>query len=320
MADAIDLAFSKAITSIKTLSSRKGLPQPPVENRIHLYGLYKQATEGDVEGIMERPEDATSQLKWDAWKKEEGVDKLEAKRNYVSFLIQTLRDHASGSEEGQEVLTELNELWDQVKDIDLNTLPDPLERAKQEAKAIHSRQPSDRPTGAPIIGEYDARYLESQYWNSPRKKPFPESGNENLRKWQRDVSSALESINQEIVEIRRRHGVPAGNLESRGDYDTPLIPGTHYYENTYYYDDNDRLFMANRDHADSDKADQPPSPPNYTKFRVLRFFLTLIWGSIKHLSIDVVCSGGGFHRGKVQQKELEHRHTQSLESHCFKCD
>lgn len=44
MADAIDLAFSKAITSIKTLSSRKGLPQPPVENRIHLYGLYKQAT------------------------------------------------------------------------------------------------------------------------------------------------------------------------------------------------------------------------------------------------------------------------------------
>jgi hypothetical protein len=214
-----------------------------------------------------------------------------------------LRDHASGSEDGQEVLAELNQFWDQVKDIDLATIPDPLERVKQEARAIHSRQPSDRQNSTPIIGDYDARYLESQYWNSPRKKPFPESGNENLRKWQRDVSSALESINQEIVEIRRRHGVPAGNLETRGDYDIPLIPGTHYYGNTYYYDDNDRLFMPNRSNAGSDKADQSPSPPsNYAKFRVLRFFLTLIWGTIKHLSIDVAVMAAVFTAAKLSRR------------------
>lgn len=92
MADAVDRVFVKAISTIKALSLRKGpgsLPQPPVENRIRLYGLYKQATgelrfsckfwavgsdnigglEGDVEGIMIRPrgrtpEDQAGKRKW----------------------------------------------------------------------------------------------------------------------------------------------------------------------------------------------------------------------------------------------------------------
>lgn len=103
MSDSIDRVFVKAISTIKALSARKGpgsLPQPPVDRRIRLYGLYKQATgmmstgfvfglpqifcgldqesqkhmltrglEGDVDGIMNRPsgktpEDLASRRKW----------------------------------------------------------------------------------------------------------------------------------------------------------------------------------------------------------------------------------------------------------------
>lgn len=118
----------KAITTIRALSSRSSygsLPRPPAENRIKLYGLYKQATEGDVEGIMPRPlgfsiEDEGARKKWDAWKNEEGLSKTEAKRCYISYLIDTMKIYASGSIEARELLEELIYLWDQIRELKLS--------------------------------------------------------------------------------------------------------------------------------------------------------------------------------------------------------
>ncbi|GMF52725.1 unnamed protein product [[Candida] boidinii] len=122
--DSIDRVFVKAITTIRTLSSKSSnnsLPRPPLSNRVKLYGLYKQATEGDVSGLMDRPtgnksEDESSRRKWDAWKSEEGLTKTEAKKRYISYLIQTMNAYALGSNEARELLNELEYLWDQVKD------------------------------------------------------------------------------------------------------------------------------------------------------------------------------------------------------------
>lgn len=118
----------KAITTIRALSSRSNygtLPRPPAESRIKLYGLYKQATEGDVEGIMARPigftlEDEGAKKKWDAWKREQGLTKTEAKRRYISYLIDTMKVYASGTLEARELLSELEYLWDQIKDLDFS--------------------------------------------------------------------------------------------------------------------------------------------------------------------------------------------------------
>lgn len=120
-----DRVFVKAITTIRALSSRSSyglLPRPPAENRIKLYGLYKQATEGDVQGIMARPEgftieDEGAKKKWDAWKREEGLSKTQAKRSYILYLIDTMRIYASGAPEARELLSELEYLWDQIKDV-----------------------------------------------------------------------------------------------------------------------------------------------------------------------------------------------------------
>ena len=88
-----DRVFVKAISTIRALSSRSNygsLPRPPAENRIKLYGLYKQATEGDVDGIMPRPvgftpEDEGAKKKWDAWKRKKESVKLKPRRDI--FLI-----------------------------------------------------------------------------------------------------------------------------------------------------------------------------------------------------------------------------------------
>ncbi|ODV84414.1 hypothetical protein CANARDRAFT_24184 [[Candida] arabinofermentans NRRL YB-2248] len=124
MSDSIDRVFVKAISTIRTLSTRSShssLPRPPLANRVKLYGLYKQATEGDVSGIVDRPtgikpEDEAAKRKWDAWKMEEGLSKTEAKRGYISYLIETMKSHANDSIEARELLGDLEYLWDQVKD------------------------------------------------------------------------------------------------------------------------------------------------------------------------------------------------------------
>ncbi|CCH46252.1 Acyl-CoA-binding domain-containing protein 5 [Wickerhamomyces ciferrii] len=113
MSDSIDRVFVKAISTIRALSTRSGygsLPRPPVENRIRLYGLYKQAT-----GFNQ--EDESARRKYDAWKSEEGISKTEAKRRYIAFLIETMRTYASGTHEARELLNELEYLWDQIKEI-----------------------------------------------------------------------------------------------------------------------------------------------------------------------------------------------------------
>lgn len=99
-----DAAFLKAITTIKSISQGpNALGKPPPKRKVRLYGLYKQATEGDVEGIMPRPEGddpqtKANQLKWDAWRQQHGKTKQEAKLLYVGYLLETMRVLAPSSD------------------------------------------------------------------------------------------------------------------------------------------------------------------------------------------------------------------------------
>ena len=73
--------FESAVERSKTLAER-----PSNDVLLKLYALFKQATEGDVN--TERPGgfDFKNIAKWDAWKKQEGKDKEEAKEEYVQFV------------------------------------------------------------------------------------------------------------------------------------------------------------------------------------------------------------------------------------------
>ncbi|KAH3685562.1 hypothetical protein WICPIJ_003463 [Wickerhamomyces pijperi] len=96
-----------------------------IENRIKLYGLYKQSTEGDLRHIqppITRPvgtttADENAQRKFDAWKQQEGLSRTQAKRLYISFLISTMKIYGSGTMEARELLGELEYLWEQIKDV-----------------------------------------------------------------------------------------------------------------------------------------------------------------------------------------------------------
>mmetsp|Transcript_132353 Transcript_132353/g.264004 ORF Transcript_132353/g.264004 Transcript_132353/m.264004 type:complete len:88 (-) Transcript_132353:74-337(-) len=51
--------------------------------KLKAYGLYKQATEGDVNTSRPGMLDMTGKAKWDAWKANEGKPMEDAKQEYV---------------------------------------------------------------------------------------------------------------------------------------------------------------------------------------------------------------------------------------------
>ncbi|KAF2182857.1 hypothetical protein K469DRAFT_669335 [Zopfia rhizophila CBS 207.26] len=118
MADSVDRVFSHALNTVNKI--RTGSQKPPSAIRLKLYGLYKQAMEGDVDGIMERPEGGEEEAhrareKWDAWKQQNGLSRTEAKRRYITTLIDTMHKYASPSPDSRELVAELEFVWDQVK-------------------------------------------------------------------------------------------------------------------------------------------------------------------------------------------------------------
>ena len=98
-----DRVFVHALNTVKKIP-KTGASRPPPADRLRLYGLYKQAMEGDVDGVMERPssvdeaEDSKRERdKYDAWDAQRGVSRTEAKRRYIEALIETMHRFASGT-------------------------------------------------------------------------------------------------------------------------------------------------------------------------------------------------------------------------------
>ncbi|MDP2016492.1 acyl-CoA-binding protein [Hydrogenophaga sp.] len=83
MADLKSL-FEAAVANSKSLSER-----PDNATLLKIYALYKQATEGDVDGKKPGFGDMVGRAKWDAWNGFKGTDKDGAMQQYID-LIQSL--------------------------------------------------------------------------------------------------------------------------------------------------------------------------------------------------------------------------------------
>ena len=83
MAD-LNADFEAAVANSKKLSQR-----PDNATLLKLYGLYKQATAGDVTEKKPGFGDMIGRAKWDAWNGFKGKSSEEAKQQYVD-LIQSL--------------------------------------------------------------------------------------------------------------------------------------------------------------------------------------------------------------------------------------
>ncbi|KIW45967.1 uncharacterized protein PV06_01663 [Exophiala oligosperma] len=177
MSDSVDRVFVHALATVRRLP-RTGSSRPPPSARLQLYGLYKQSMEGDVESILPRPtlptvspdpnnsrsnnvhryasrdlriREAEAEIeKWDAWHSCAGMSRTEAKRRYISTLIETMKEYASGTQEARELVAELEFVWNQIKsqtgsseDEDADSPTRRLERAGlKQTQSFGSEPPS----------------------------------------------------------------------------------------------------------------------------------------------------------------------------------
>jgi acyl-CoA-binding protein len=78
-------SFEKAVADSKKLPER-----PDNATLLQIYALYKQATDGDVQGSRPGFIDMVGRAKWDAWKAVEGKTAKDAMQAYVD-LIESLK-------------------------------------------------------------------------------------------------------------------------------------------------------------------------------------------------------------------------------------
>lgn len=293
--------FVKAITTIRALSSRSNhglLPRPPTESRIKLYGLYKQATEGNVQGIMARPEghtleDEGAKKKWDAWKREEGLPRTEAKRQYILYLIDTMKVYASGTLEARELLSELEYLWDQIKDVEY--LDEDLRPAYPYNVAqlvVSNLDQSDRlstTTPWPLQSNYSALATNNQYRNNLEKIYLHLRRNTHLslNEYTHQGKNAVSSSSYQ--DGRNRVDVPASTIEDfrawQGEIN--LIINKISKE---YVTRNHGPGLVNPFNHESD-LETELDPRDYMKKRILYILRTVGWLSLrllKNFSISVV--------------------------------
>jgi acyl-CoA-binding protein len=80
MAD-LKTQFATAAQEVQKLKSR-----PSNDQLLELYGLYKQASEGDVKGSRPGFLDLTGRAKYDAWSTKKGTPADKAMQAYVALV------------------------------------------------------------------------------------------------------------------------------------------------------------------------------------------------------------------------------------------
>lgn len=73
--------FEAAVTQSKSLSER-----PDNATLLKIYGLYKQATAGDVVDKKPGFSDMVGRAKWDAWNALKGTDSAAAQQQYIDLI------------------------------------------------------------------------------------------------------------------------------------------------------------------------------------------------------------------------------------------
>jgi acyl-CoA-binding protein len=81
----LNTAFEKAVADSKNLPEK-----PDNMTLLKIYSLYKQATEGDVEGKRPGFTDMVGRAKFDAWAALKGKSGDEARQEYVD-LVESLK-------------------------------------------------------------------------------------------------------------------------------------------------------------------------------------------------------------------------------------
>ena len=82
------ITFEQAAEKVKNLTQK-----PTDEEMLQLYGLYKQATLGDVTTSRPGFWNLVGCAKWDVWSEKKGISQEDAKLQYVALVKQLIHKY-----------------------------------------------------------------------------------------------------------------------------------------------------------------------------------------------------------------------------------
>jgi len=269
--------------------------------------LKKLCVEGDVEGIMERPQgndeaNKRAREKWDAWHAQSSLSRTEAKRRYITTLIETMHKYASSSPESRELVSELEFVWDQVK----SNVPSSNSSSPQRSFGIlgdMSRHSEPPPYGNRSFHSGPPR-LEKTASGDPMRvvSPLSQSQEEELEEEEDEGEEFVDAPDSQAADPPPRNIDAEISSPSRNDRESP--PQEEWPK---------RRKSSNGSSARDDKwrkrmegalmkmtaevaalREQLESRRLFThtlQFRILRFITQSVWGLVKHVSFDVILLG-----------------------------
>jgi hypothetical protein len=179
--------------------------------------------EGDVEGIMDRPVGDGTDVqaerdKWDAWYSQRGLSRTEAKRRYVTTLIDTMHRYASQTPEARELVSELEFVWDQIKsNASSSSSSSPLQASHQ-----HFSRPEHSDDGIPAELKRQLRLTHLSPISYPdHEMQKQEEEDEEEEEYQEAVDLLGDGINNKDNNLTS----PAENLPRDGRIDLTRTPG-----------------------------------------------------------------------------------------------
>ncbi|KAH9908208.1 acyl CoA binding family protein [Xylariomycetidae sp. FL2044] len=219
MADSVvngaDRVFVHALNTVKKIP-KTGASRPPSSDRLRLYGLYKQAMEGDVDGVMERPRSGPGvnadelqreKDKWDAWNTQTGLSRTKAKRRYIEALIETMHRYAT-TPDARELVEELEFVWNQIK----NNSPSSSNSSPHGANAFNEPRRFAQPLSGSegpmkVLSPMSEDDAAEQQYREKQDNNEEEEGGEYVKKgdkWSRKVERALVRLSAEIAALREQ--------------------------------------------------------------------------------------------------------------------
>ncbi|KAM3442678.1 hypothetical protein NHJ13734_002246 [Beauveria thailandica] len=212
MADSVDRVFVHALNTVKKIP-KTGASRPPPSERLRLYGLYKQAMEGDVDGVMEQPmagagltpeELQRERDKWDAWNCQKGISRTEAKRRYIEALIETMHRYATTAD-GRELVSELEFVWNQIKHNSPSATDSSPQAAVPPRRFTQPMSGSDGPMKMlSPMSEQDEAELRSQRQTDLEDREMGHDVSVGSGRSQRRMERAITKLSAEVAAMREQ--------------------------------------------------------------------------------------------------------------------
>lgn len=263
----------------------------------------------------------------DAWKQQNGLSRTEAKRRYITTLIDTMHKYASPSPDSRELVAELEFVWDQVKsNVPSSSSSSPLHSQTLGSMGLHippdyqgyASRRSDRGKERAVgLGDEQDQVEDDNEGPLEIKSPMSQS-EEDLEQEEADAEREEEFVDAPDSQYNP-HSEDAGvQANLRPQEPVPYTPSKPPQQRSFMSRLTPGLIPTSAPQPPHESAadkkwrgrveqalvkmtaevaalrEQLESRRLFShtrKFLLLRFIWRIVWGAVKHIAIDLFILG-----------------------------